>query len=84
MHLIQLLWGGIGGLGVGSVILKALFILVLGAAFWVFCELVKYIVKMLSKLAVEGLRYVAVLARGWPERAEEEKERHEKIWSSDK
>ncbi|MHC1697196.1 MAG: hypothetical protein AB9919_03845 [Geobacteraceae bacterium] len=84
MQLIQLLWDGIGGLGIGTVILKALFILVLGAAFWVFCELVKYIVNMFSKLAVEGLRYIAVLARGWPENAEEEKERHEKIWSSNK
>ncbi|MGA7828794.1 MAG: hypothetical protein WCA04_14115 [Geobacteraceae bacterium] len=84
MHFIQLIWDGIGGLGVGTVILKALFILVLGAAFWVFCELVKYIVNVLSKLAVEGVRYLAVLVRGWPENADEEKERQEKIWNTDK
>lgn len=83
LHLIQLLWDGIGGLGIGTVILKALFILILGAAFWVFCELVKYIVNMFAKLAVEGLRYLAVLVRGWPEHSEEEKERQEKVWSSD-
>jgi hypothetical protein len=84
LHLLQIIWDGIGGLGVGTVILKALFILVMGAAFWVFCELVKYIVNILSKLAVEALRYLAVLVRGWPPNAEEEKERQEKVWSSDK
>jgi hypothetical protein len=84
LHLIQIIWDGIGGLGVGTVVLKALFILVLGAAFWVVCELVKYIVNILSKLAVEALRYLAVLVRGWPPNVEEEKERQDKIWSSDK
>ena len=84
MHFLQILWEGIGGLGNGTVILKALFILVLGAAFWVFCELVKYIVNIFLKLAVEALRYLAVLVRGWPPHAEEEKDRQEKVWSSDK
>ncbi len=84
MHFLQILWEGIGGLGVGTVILKALFILVLCATFWVFCELVKYIVNIFSKLAVEAMRYLVVLVRGWPQNAEEEKERQEKVWSSDK
>jgi hypothetical protein len=84
LHFFQTLWDGIGGLGIGTVILKGLFIVVLGAAFWVICELVKYIVKIFSKLAVEVLRYLAVLVRGWPQNAEEEKDRQEKVWSSDK
>lgn len=84
MQLLKMIWEGAAGLGVGTVILKALFILVLGALFWVFCELVKYIVNVFSKLAVEALRYLAILVRGWPKNAEEEEERHGKVWSSDK
>jgi hypothetical protein len=84
LQLFQILWDGIGGLGIGTVILKGLFIVVLCAAFWVFCELLKYIVNIFSKLAVEAMRYLAVLVRGWPKNAEEEKDRQEKLWSSDK
>lgn len=66
MQLIQMIWNGIGGLGTGTVVLKALFILVLGGVFWILCELVKYVIDVFAKLAVDGLRYVAVVARGWP------------------
>ena len=84
MQLLQMIWDGIGGLGVGTVILKALFILVLGAVFWVVCELVKYLVNILSKLAVEALRHLAILVRGWPKNAEEEEDRQGKGWNNDK
>lgn len=81
MQLLQMIWDGTGGLGVGTVILKALFILVLGAVFWVACELVKYLLNVFSKLTVEALRYLAIAIRGWPENAEE---RQGKDWDSDK
>ena len=71
MQFIQMVWNGIGGLGAGTVLLKALFILVCGGVFWISCELVKYLFNVFAKLAVDALRYLAVIARGWPE---EEKE----------
>lgn len=84
VRLLQMIWDGTAGLGVGTVILKALFILVLGAVFWVACELVKYLVNIISKFAVEALRYLAIAIRGWPKNAAEEDERLEKVWNSDK
>ncbi len=84
MKLLEMIWNGTAGLGAGTVILKALFIIVLGAVFWVMCELIKYVVNIFSKLAVEALRYLAILARGWPEPAEAEQKRQEADWSRDK
>jgi len=84
VQLLKMIWEGAAGLGVGTVILKALFILVLGALFWVFCELIKYIVNIFSKLAGEALRYLAILVRGWPRNADEEEAGQAKGWSSDK
>ncbi len=66
MQLITLIWNGIGGLGAGTVILKALFIMVLAGIFWMICELIKYIASIFAKLAVDALRYLAIIVRGWP------------------
>ncbi len=56
MQLIQMIWNGIGGLGTGTVVLKAVFILVLGGVFWILCELAKYVINVFARLAVDGLR----------------------------
>jgi len=69
-----MIWNGISGLGAGTVILKALYIIFLGAIFWMICELVKYMVNILSKLAVNALRYLAIVVRGWPKNVEEDEE----------
>lgn len=66
MVIIQMIWNGISGLGPGTVLLKALFIIVLGAIFWMLCELAKYIINAFAKLVVDALRYLAILVRGWP------------------
>ena len=70
MQIIQMIWNGINGLGGGTVLLKALFILVLGAIFWIGCELVKYTINVFAKLAVDALRYLAIVVRGWPKDSE--------------
>lgn len=70
MHVIEMIWNGIGGLGSGTVLLKGLYILVLGAIFWTLCEMFKYIVNVFAKLAVDALRYLAIMVRGWPKDAE--------------
>ncbi len=75
MQLMQMIWNGINGLGAGTVVLKGLFILVLCAIFWMVCELVKYMTEILAKLAVDALRYLAVLARGWPKEDENAQEK---------
>jgi hypothetical protein len=67
MQFFQMVWNGIGGLGAGTVLLKALFILVCGGIFWISCELFKFLSNVFAKLAVDALRYLAVIARGWPE-----------------
>jgi hypothetical protein len=74
MQLLQMIWNGISGLGPGTVILKALYILFLGAVFWMICELVKHMVNVLAKLAVDALRYLAIVVRGWPKNPEEGEE----------
>ncbi len=70
MQLMQMIWNGISGLGAGTVLLKALFILVLAALFWMICELVKFVVNVFARLAVDALRYLAIVVRGWPKREE--------------
>jgi hypothetical protein len=75
MQFIQLIWNGIGGLGAGTVLLKALFILVFGAVFWMVCELLKYLFELFSKLAVDALRYLAIIARGWPKEEQKGEEK---------
>ncbi len=66
MKIFTMIWDGIGGLGAGTVMLKALFIIFLGAIFWMLCELVKYMINVFSRLAVDFLRYLAIVVRGWP------------------
>ncbi len=73
MQIIMLIWNGISGLGAGTVILKGLFMLVLAAIFWMLCELVKFMVNVFSKLAVDAIRYLAIMVRGWPREGDEEK-----------
>jgi hypothetical protein len=79
-----MIWTGISGLGTGTVVLKALFIIILGAVFWVLCELLKYVVNIFSKLAVEAMRYLAIVVRGWPKNGEVDKDRQGTGWNSDK
>jgi hypothetical protein len=77
MQIIQMIWNGIGGLGAGTVVLKSLFIMFLGAVFWMLCELVKFVINVFAKLAVDALRYLAIVVRGWPkdmENIEEKKD----------
>ncbi len=71
MQFLQMIWNGISGLGPGTVILKALYLLFLVAVFWMICELAKHVVNVLAKLAVDALRYLAVVVRGWPKNTEE-------------
>jgi hypothetical protein len=71
MQFLQVIWNGIGGLGSGTVILKALYLLFLGAVFWMICELAKHTINVLAKLAVDALRYLAIIVRGWPKNSEE-------------
>jgi hypothetical protein len=77
MQLILMIWNGISGLGPGTVVLKGLFMLVLGALFWTVCELVKYIFNVLARLAVDALRYLAIVVRGWPKESEHAEEKRE-------
>lgn len=74
MQFLQMIWNGISGLGSGTVILKALYILFLGALFWMICELAKHIVNVFAKLVVAALRYLAIIVRGWPKNTEEGEE----------
>ena len=71
MQFLQMIWNGISGLGSGTVILKAIYILFLGAVFWMICELAKHIINVLAKLAVDALRYLTIVVRGWPKNSEE-------------
>jgi hypothetical protein len=52
------------------VLLKALYILLLGALFWMVCELAKHMINVFAKLAVDFMRYLAVAVRGWPKESE--------------
>ena len=84
MQVLQMIWNGISGLGAGTVILKALFIIFLGAVFWMLCELVKYMVNVFAKLAVDALRYLAIVVRGWPKTTEEPEGAGAAHWNSEK
>ncbi len=74
MQFLQMIWNGIGGLGPGTVILKALYILFLGAVFWMICELAKHIINVIAKVSVDALRYLSIVVRGWPKNTEEGEE----------
>jgi hypothetical protein len=74
MQLLQMIWNGISGLGPGTVALKALYILFLGALFWMICELAKHMINVFAKLVVNALRYLSIMVRGWPKNTEEGEE----------
>lgn len=71
MHLIEMIWNGLGGMGSGTMLLKLGFMLFLVALFWITCEFAKHIITVGSKLVTDALRYLAVLVRGWPEGSED-------------
>lgn len=71
MQFFHMIWDGISGLGSGTVVLKALFIVFLGSLFWMICELIKYIINVFAKMVVAALRHLSILVRGWPKETEE-------------
>ncbi len=71
MQIIQMIWNGIGGLGFGTVLLKALFILFLGFILWLLSELIKHVINVAARLMTEFMRYLAVAIRGWPKEGED-------------
>lgn len=71
MHLIEMIWNGLGGVGQQAIVLKICFMLFLVALFWISCEFAKHIVTVGSRFLTDALRYLAVAVRGWPEGAEE-------------
>jgi hypothetical protein len=73
MQIFTMIWSGINGHGAGTIFLKGLFIIALAGIFWITCELAKHLVNVFAKLIVEGLRYLAIMARGWPKQDDEKK-----------
>ena len=71
MHLLEMIWNGLSGLGPGTMLLKLSFMLVLMGIFWITCELTKHIITVGSKLATDALRYLTILVRGWPEESDD-------------
>jgi len=66
MSIILMVWNGISGLGSGTIILKAIFIMALTSLIWAFCELAKHIVTVFAKMVVDALRQITIIVRGWP------------------
>jgi hypothetical protein len=71
MHLIDMIWNGLGGVGHGAMLLKMSFMLFLVALFWITCEFARHVITLGSKLVSDALRYLAVMVRGWPEGSED-------------
>ena len=71
MHLIEMIWNGLGGVGPQAMLLKLGFMLFLVVVFWIACEFAKHIITVGSKLVTDAMRYLAVAVRGWPEGSEE-------------
>ena len=72
MHLIEMIWNGLGGVGPGVMLLKICFMLFLALLFWTICELAKHIITVGSGLLRDAMRYLAVVVRGWPEGSEDD------------
>ena len=70
MHLIEMIWNGLGGVGSGAMLLKICFMLFLVVLFWIICEFAKHIISVGSILLTDAMRYLAVMVRGWPEGSE--------------
>ncbi|GFE61807.1 hypothetical protein [Geobacter sp. AOG2] len=73
MHLIEMIWNGLGGVGPQAMVLKICFMLFLVALFWIICEFAKHIITVGARFLTDALRYLAVVVRGWPEGPEEER-----------
>ena len=73
MHLIEMIWNGLGGVGPGVMLLKICFMLFLVLLFWTICELAKHIITVGSGLLTDAMRYLAVVVRGWPEGSEDDR-----------
>jgi hypothetical protein len=73
MHLIEMIWTGLGGQGSGAILLKICFMLFLGSLFWITCEFAKHIVSVGSNPLTEVMRYLTIMVRGWPEGSEEKR-----------
>jgi hypothetical protein len=70
MHLIEMIWNGLGGVGPGAMLLKICFMFFLVVLFWIIFEFAKHIITVGSRLLTDAMRYLAVLVRGWPEGSE--------------
>jgi len=70
MHLIEMIWNGLGGLGSGTILLKICFMLFLAGLFWITCEFARQVITVGSRLITDTMRYLAVMVRGWPEGSE--------------
>ena len=73
MHLIEMIWNGLGGVGPGVMLLKICFMLFLVLLFWTICELAKHIITVGSGLLTDAMRYLAIVVRGWPEGSEDDR-----------
>jgi hypothetical protein len=73
MHLIEMIWNGLGGVGSTAMLLKMGYMLFLAVLFWIICEFAKHIITVGSRLITDALRYLAVMVRGWPEGSEDER-----------
>jgi|GEM_PF-1364045 len=80
MHMIEMIWNGLGGIGPGAMILKICYMLFLALLFWIMCEFAKHVITVGSRLLTDTMRYLAVLVRGWPEKPEEDSSQKEEIW----
>jgi len=72
MHLIEMIWNGLGGVGPQAMLLKMGFMLFLASLFWITCEFAKHLITVGSKLLTDAMRYLAIVVRGWPEGSEDE------------
>ncbi|MGD0584572.1 MAG: hypothetical protein ABSA86_02200 [Oryzomonas sp.] len=73
MHLIEMIWNGLGGVGPAAMLLKICFMLFLAVLFWIICEFAKHIITVGSRLLTDAMRYLAVVVRGWPEGSEDDR-----------
>jgi hypothetical protein len=73
MHLIEMIWTGLGGQGSEAILLKMCFMLFLGGLFWIICEFAKHIVSVGFNLLTDAMRYLAIMVRGWPGGSEDKR-----------
>lgn len=73
MHLLEMIWSGLGGVGSGAMLLKTCFMLFLAVLFWIICEFAKHIITVGSRLLTDAMGYLAVMVRGWPQGSENDR-----------